>query len=197
MGQGYFRKLRVEGRRHADDPVEPGLNPWVTAAPAAAAAPAGTFAPFGAPPGPSTTTPTGPAVSAMAAGEPVDDRSQRYNDWAERMRVKRERFRQQLGEEAPTSSYWSTDALFEESRRIDNEELYERPNPWRVRELLAVLDLRDNATRDEIGAAYRRLAKQHHPDRFVAAEPTEQAFHEEQMREINAAYRALKTLDLV
>jgi len=119
--------------------------------------------------------------------------SARYNDWAERMKEKRNRLAQDKAGQ-PTASYWSTDALFEESRRVEDDEILSRPNPWRVIELLATLDLREGASTTEIGEAYRRLAKQHHPDRFVDAEPAIQAFHAEKMRNVITAYRTLKEL---
>jgi DnaJ like chaperone protein len=60
----------------------------------------------------------------------------------------------------------------------------------RVRNL-SVLGLDENATADDIRSAYRRMAKIHHPDRFVSlgAEAVEAA--ELTMRRINAAYETL------
>ena len=121
------------------------------------------------------------------------DKSARYTDWADRIKEKRSRLASdQAG--APTPSYWTTDALFEESRRVEDDEILSRPNPWRVAELLATLDLREGASTSEIGEAYRRLAKKHHPDRFLDAEPAIQEFHAEKMRDVIVAYRTLKEL---
>ena len=50
----------------------------------------------------------------------------------------------------------------------------------------------ENSKRNEIAAAYRRLAKEHHPDRFMMADPETQAFHEAEMRRVIDAYEALR-----
>lgn len=52
----------------------------------------------------------------------------------------------------------------------------------------SVLNLTPLATRDEIRAAYRELARRWHPDRFM--EGPERDWANEKMAEINAAYRA-------
>lgn len=136
----------------------------------------------------------GPPMNA----EDEKAKAARYNDWAERMRDKRMRAQEQarlIHDRTAPPSYWNSDALYEESRRLDHEELHERPNPWRVSELLAVLDLRDGASPHDIGDAYRKLAKVHHPDRFVEADEEVRAFHEQKMRAIIDAYATLKTLE--
>ena len=57
---------------------------------------------------------------------------------------------------------------------------------------LDVLGLADGASQDEISAAYRKLARAHHPDK-VANEPREvKEESERRMKEINAAYSLLK-----
>jgi hypothetical protein len=56
-------------------------------------------------------------------------------------------------------------------------------------EPLGVLGLPPTATPDEIAAAYRRLAKEWHPDRGGGAES------ERRMAEINAAYDVLRAAD--
>lgn len=132
-------------------------------------------------------------TSTYASTTDEDARAARYSDWAERMRDKKSRLHQE--QDGPVPSYWTTDALFEESRRLEHEELHTKPNPWRVQELLAVLDLRTGATPHDIGDAYRKLAKQHHPDRYVQADEATQRFHAERMITIADAYRTLKTLE--
>jgi curved DNA-binding protein CbpA len=57
-------------------------------------------------------------------------------------------------------------------------------DPWRV---LGLPEGADPAARRE---AYRRLAREHHPDRFVAGSDEERAAHD-RMAAINAAYRML------
>jgi len=132
-------------------------------------------------------------TSSYASTTDEDGQAQRYNDWAERMREKKSRIRQD--QDGPVASYWTTDALFEESRRLEHEELHTRPNPWRVQELLAVLDLRTGATPTDIGDAYRKLAKLHHPDRFAQADEETQRLHADKMIVISDAYRTLKMLE--
>ncbi len=130
----------------------------------------------------------------------TDERANQYNEWAERMRQKRQRNRDLInGSKTQTgrSTYWTADALFADSKMVEQEELTERPNPWRARELLSMLDLDANAEASEIGEAYRKLAKAHHPDRFVTADPETQQFHADKMTTINKAYRALKELQRV
>ena len=51
-----------------------------------------------------------------------------------------------------------------------------------------VLDIPPTATKDEIRAAYRTLARRWHPDRFLPG--PERDWANEKMAEINAAYRA-------
>lgn len=51
-----------------------------------------------------------------------------------------------------------------------------------------VLQIAPSATRDEIRASYRALARRWHPDRFM--EGPERDWANEKMAEINAAYRA-------
>ena len=51
-----------------------------------------------------------------------------------------------------------------------------------------ILKIPQNATRDEIRASYRALARRWHPDRFM--EGPERDWANEKMAEINAAYRA-------
>ncbi len=53
-----------------------------------------------------------------------------------------------------------------------------------------VLGVSPTATDDEIKAAYRKLAKQYHPDNFAGNPLGDKA--EEKMKEINAAYEQIK-----
>ena len=55
-----------------------------------------------------------------------------------------------------------------------------------------ILGLKDGASQEEIKKAYRQLAKEHHPDKFVNASDSEKKFHEDKMKEINEAYENLK-----
>ncbi len=167
--------MREEGIRHPTPPRPPEQNPW----------------------GDGVADPAESTLARLSTTFPTldhdDARADQYGEWAERLREKRRRVRQdQAGEPAP--SYWTTAALFEESRRIQDDELGSRPNPWRVQELLAILDLRGEPKPAEIAEAYRRLAKAHHPDHYLEADPDIKKFHAEKMRAVNSAYHSLKQL---
>jgi hypothetical protein len=166
--------MREEGARAASEPTPAGANPWQEEP---------------------TTLSRLRDTPAPTEGANPDPRAERYSEWAERMRAKRRRLASDL-DGNPAPSNWSTDALFEESRRVEDDERHSlrRPNPWRVQELLAVLDLREGATAAEVGNAYRRLAKVHHPDHFVEADADIQEYHAHKMREIIRAYRTLQDL---
>ncbi len=58
----------------------------------------------------------------------------------------------------------------------------------------AVLGLLPDATDDEIKAAFRRLATEHHPDRVAALGPKQSEVAAEQFRKIKDAYDELKKL---
>jgi DnaJ-domain-containing protein 1 len=164
--------MREQAARHAGEPRPDHQNPWRDR--------------------------PAPTLSQLGSAYDIsgDDRAARYSDWAARIRDKRGG--PVADDEAPSSAgYWSTEGLFEDSRRLAHEEGLARPNPWFVRELLAVFELREGATSAEIGSAYRRLAKQHHPDRFMQADEETQEFHAAEMRRVIDAYQALRQLSHV
>jgi DnaJ-class molecular chaperone len=45
---------------------------------------------------------------------------------------------------------------------------------------------------EEISAAYRKLARTHHPDKVANLEPEVREYSEQRMKEINAAYAEFK-----
>jgi DnaJ-domain-containing protein 1 len=165
----YWKRMREQAALHATDPRPPGDNPWQDR--------------------------VAPTLSQLGSSFDVadDDRAARYSDWAARLREKGAADRTE-DTVASGPGYWSTEALFEDSRRLAREEGLSRGNPWVVRELLAVFDLSEGATSAELSGAYRRLAKQHHPDRFMEADPETRAFHEAEMRRVIDAYEALRQL---
>ena len=55
-----------------------------------------------------------------------------------------------------------------------------------------ILGVKDGASQEEIKKAYRQLAKEHHPDKFVNASDSDKKYHENKMKEINEAYENLK-----
>ena len=70
------------------------------------------------------------------------------------------------------------------------------PGPDRTAEALAVLGLSSGASPVEIKAAWRRLSKEHHPDRVTHLGEELRKVAEERMRRINAAYDTLKSAGL-
>ena len=50
-----------------------------------------------------------------------------------------------------------------------------------------ILGVSKNASQDEIRKAYHKLAKEHHPDKFVNSSDSEKKYHENKMKEINDA----------
>ena len=55
-----------------------------------------------------------------------------------------------------------------------------------------VLGLAKGAGAEEISAAYRKLARTHHPDKVANLEPEVREYSEQRMKEINAAYAEFK-----
>lgn len=193
MASEYFKRMRGERRRRSGDddaaPHDAGLNPWTE------------------------WTPPEPLVAEHPADSPVarDPRADAYANWAARMQEKRARTQAKIagagdgiswaklegGDCSESQGYWTTDVLFAESQRVADEELSSRPNPWRIAELLAIFDLSDDATPQQISDAYKSLAKAHHPDRYVSADEETQQFHADRMTSINRAYHALRQLERV
>lgn len=145
----------------------------------------------------------GTEKGCMATASVDDDPAARYGAWADRMRSKRQAAKERIAADQAQAagtavgqkpSYWSTDALFADSRKAAEDSLLGRPDQATVNELLAVLDLREGAEPDQLATAYRRLAKAHHPDRFAAADEATQRHHAERMMDINRAYRHLRNL---
>ena len=71
-----------------------------------------------------------------------------------------------------------------------------RPAPDRTAQALSVLGLSPGATPEEAKAAWRRLSKEHHPDRVTHLGEGARLVAEEKMRQINAAYDTLKAAGL-
>lgn len=138
----------------------------------------------------------GASAEAEAARAASSNRQAAYADWADRMKQKRAEKQATIRATKPPEpgssrdgTYWSSDALYEESRRLESD--LTKAVQTRV-ELLAVLGLSGTATEDDVHRQYRTLAKEHHPDRFPDADESTRDWHAEQMHRINAAYRALQ-----
>jgi hypothetical protein len=62
----------------------------------------------------------------------------------------------------------------------------EEQDPYRI------LDVDQHATKDELAAAYRKIAKMYHPDMVAGLAPEYREIAEKKMKIINAAYRKAK-----
>ena len=65
-----------------------------------------------------------------------------------------------------------------------------------MQDLLAVFGIVGEPSPRQVETAFRRLAKEHHPDRHIDADEATRAFHLDQMRRINEAYSRLRQLEL-
>lgn len=127
-------------------------------------------------------------------------RADQYSDWAARLRAKREGSQEKIraaqrearGEKEEEASYWSADTVFDESKRVEQEELESGDDVSRARELYAVFNLTEEASMSDVTSAFRQLAKLHHPDRYVSADAETREKHADQMRKVNIAYKAIK-----
>ena len=75
--------------------------------------------------------------------------------------------------------------LIEALNALEQEELEPDSSPHQI------LGVQPGATKDEIQAAYKRLAKQYHPDRVASLGEEFRHLAERRMKVINAAYQAL------
>ncbi|GIU84604.1 MAG: hypothetical protein KatS3mg008_1379 [Acidimicrobiales bacterium] len=112
-----------------------------------------------------------------------------YQEWAERMRRKKEDRKRAQQEESRRAydPHWDPRHVFEERSSGAHGGGFTR------RELLAVLELPPTADDAEVQRQYKKLVKLHHPDRYATAPVEVRLQHEERMRRITAAYRALQT----
>jgi DnaJ-domain-containing protein 1 len=160
------------------------------------------YAPFPEPPpeGPAarpatdpTPGPTDRGPDGVRAEIPLDD-AERISAWADRLRQKRERDQATILGDAPkvatSADYWSSEHLGAGDDALSDPGV--AADPSRRSRLLAELGLAVDAGADDIAAAYRRLAKQHHPDRWAAADEATQRDHAEEMMRINAVLQALR-----
>ncbi len=127
--------------------------------------------------------------------------------WADRLREKRTRTQEHIrdhqaaqarleGDERPEQpAHWGEDTVIGREPVGQGFEVAAPITAERA-ECLGILGLAPTATDDEVAVAFRQLAKQHHPDRWAAADAAVQAEHAEAMLRINAAYRTLRDAKL-
>jgi hypothetical protein len=86
-----------------------------------------------------------------------------------------------------------------DSGRSSSKEGGEERRSWEMLEREATLasarralGVTNGASTEEISAAYRKLARTHHPDKVANLKPEVREYSEQRMKEINAAYAELK-----
>jgi DnaJ-domain-containing protein 1 len=87
---------------------------------------------------------------------------------------------------------FSSESLFDWAEGTDTFTDGEPELPRAPDDPFGVLGVPSTATWDEVVAAHRQLAKQHHPDRLQEAGDDQRAESENTMRQVNAAYRELR-----
>jgi hypothetical protein len=141
------------------------------------------------------------ANDRMPVTEPDDDAKQAaYAAWAERMKThKKSKLAdlavegdEEVGKRPTTSPYWDTAALFSTAP----EEKPTDPALMATKDLLFILELPQDAAAGDLQGAFRRLAKEHHPDRWHDAPAEIRAEHEDRMALITEAHRELRRRDL-
>jgi len=82
-------------------------------------------------------------------------------------------------------------AIYEAYQFHQEERSKQKPQRTPRKNHFDVLGIPENATREEIKAAYRRLVKLHHPDNFASGTESQQKMAAEKFIEIQNAYEAL------
>jgi hypothetical protein len=114
------------------------------------------------------------------------------------------RFVKAFGVESRKSPRGAGEAWGSERRREEGEESKESERTYydsltmkeraRIASAYTTLGVRKGASMSEVIAAYKQLARVHHPDKVAPLEPEERELSERRMKEINAAYTELKRL---
>jgi len=127
-------------------------------------------------------------------------RDEAYQAWFDRMRNKRASAPSPAPDpsagNAPNAAggYWSTDNLFRDSELQAERDSEERARRGEIASLLARLGLGPDASWADVNAAYKRLAKEHHPDRNIDKTTRTSQHHLEEMMELNRVHRTLRSL---
>ena len=85
-------------------------------------------------------------------------------------------------------------AMYTQKQERTQSTANSKPQLSAVRLARTILNVAENATKDEIKQAYRRLVKLHHPDRFVKESPEQQKIAEQRFIEIQKAYEVLEKI---
>jgi hypothetical protein len=147
---------------------------------------------------PAPTEPPDDRLGGDLAEDDSPDRQAAYAAWADRMRShKKDKLADITAEQAaaaeaetrtPISPYWDSSTLFAppESENPTDPALME------TSALLAILEVSGEVSDEELTAAFRKLAKVHHPDRWHDAAAEVRLEHEERMALITEAHRELR-----
>jgi hypothetical protein len=100
---------------------------------------------------------------------------------------------QEEPENADGSQGWGSEAEDAEKSAAYYDSLSMKEKA-RIVSAFTTLGVRRGATMPEISAAYKKLARAHHPDKVAMLEPEEREVAERRMKEVNAAYTVLKHL---
>jgi DnaJ-class molecular chaperone len=121
-------------------------------------------------------------------------RADAYEAWAARLQDKRATSKQKYVTATPDDdhlTYWNSEHVFTESERVTADER-SAASGAALAAAYAALGLDPTASSKDVEQAFRRLAKQHHPDRHVAADEATREFHLARMRRLNDAYAQLR-----
>lgn len=139
---------------------------------------------------------TGAAPGEGAAGGDGTDRAAAYAAWADRMKSHKKQKLADITPDAdadadpddrPFSPYWDNATLFQPAPEEGSD-----PTLMETKQLYAILEVPEGSDLKEIQGAYRRLAKEHHPDRWTSASAELKAEHEEKMALIAEAHSELR-----
>ena len=79
--------------------------------------------------------------------------------------------------------------IYSSYRRSKQEtETKSRPSRSEATKYAIILGVSENPSKEELKKAYRKLAKEHHPDRFESASKAQQRMAEDKFKEITVAY---------
>ena len=95
------------------------------------------------------------------------------------------------GDDVEKKGSWGNARAKRAEKKESEKKAYPRPVPENIRQDLAELGLKPDATADQCKAAYKELLKTHHPDRH-SKHPDNMKKANEKAARINAAYERLE-----